>query len=92
MENENEQSTCWSEDRMLAAIADVEDRSRRAEKMLSDRIGRLERKHRGGSGELEDFYQVGGDLARALLVGYGVFLLMRALMYYMQSRQQQQQG
>lgn len=84
------QSTGWSEDRLLTAIADVEARSLREYKMLSSRIDRLEKQRGGSLGELDDISSQIGDLARTLLIGYGVFVLIRFFMVWAQQRQQQQ--
>ena len=78
--------TGWSEDRVLTAIADVEDRLSRGQRMLSQRVERIERsKH-------SDFSEIGDQvtsLATSILVGYGIFLLMRAIVACVQPQQQQ---
>ena len=84
------EAPAWDVDRVLSAIADVEERSKRAERMLSQRIDRLE-KQRGGSLGIDEMTSEVGELVKTIVIGYGIFLLIRALMLWVQQRQQQQQ-
>ena len=82
----------WDVDRVLSAIADVEERAKRAERMLSQRIDRLEKRGGGSLGELDDLGSHVAAFARALLIGYGIAIALRALSLWIAQRQQQQQG
>jgi hypothetical protein len=81
-----EELSGWTEDKVLAAIADVEDRSLRAQRMLSHRVERLERT-RGGSDFSEIGEQVTG-IVTSVLVAYGLYLLLRAIACVGQQQQQ----
>lgn len=82
----DELKTGWDETKVLTAIADVEDRLARGQRMLSQRIERIERsKH-------SDFSEIGDQvtsIATSILVGYGIFLLMRAIIACVHQQQQQ---
>lgn len=84
--NSDELKTGWDETKVLTAIADVEDRLSRGQRMLSQRIERMERSKHSEFGDITD--QVTG-LATSILVGYGIFLLVRAILACVQQQQQQ---
>ena len=86
MDQDQEQETRWTEDRILTAIADVEDRSMRSSRMLSKRLDRLERSRHSEFSELGDQVM---SLATGLLMAYGVYLLVRAIVACVQPQQQQ---
>lgn len=75
----------WTEDKLLTAMADVEDRLLRGQRMLSQRVERIERsKH-------SDFSEIGDQvtsLATSLLIGYAIFVVMRAVLTCVQQPQQ----
>lgn len=69
--------TGWDETKVLTAIADVEDRLSRGQRMLSKRVERIER-----SRSSMDFSEIGdqvASLATSLLIGYVIFAVMRAV-------------
>ncbi len=84
--NDEDLKTSWDETRMLTAIADVEDRTLRGQRMLSQRIERLEKNR--GSHDFGDITETVASLATSLLIAYGIVVVVRTVLACVQQQQQ----
>lgn len=82
---DNELQTGWDETKVLSAIADVEDRAIRGQRMLSQRLERLEKNRHSDFSEISE--QV-ASLATSLLIGYAIFVVMRSVLTCVQQPSQ----